>query len=321
MTEEIKNISKLEKKSKDCFDRISKKYAKSSWVDFSGHGSQGQSNLEQAKKYYDKIEINPKDFNLEEIDFLINSAESLTNESKELFNDIIELEKNILSCKERAEEEIDLAAKDIKKAEDYISSYGGSIDSSFEGDLRVSNNDLSYAVRELSKDKPDFILLVEKALSANHAADDILDKAMSEKQSTDRKKRLLQSEITLAQDSINRAKRYHRSHYSDLSSSCRSSLSSAEEELERALGDIGLSAAINLAESAKRKAKSSLSAARRDVDSAENSRRMARQRSSSTYSPSSFVSSSSSSFGGGGSSSFGGGFGGSSFGGGGSSGW
>lgn len=306
------------------FSNIKSQYATSSWDAFKGHGSQGEVLLGQSKNFYDKGIESLDNGDLKKAKKNLDSSEALLIEAKELFVDVIEIEKKIIKAEERSSVELRLAKQDIVKAERYIKENSKDIKNSFSKYLSDAKLALSRADAESKKSKSNYIIVVEKALEANEMADKILEQAMTEKQETKRKERLIKEQLKRAQDQIDTALRYHRSHRGDISSSAKRGLTQAQKDLLRAL-EINqnistLDSILSIVKKANDRASSSINTAKRDVSSAESSRRAAeRRRRQSSYSSSS--SSSSSSYGGGGSSSWSSSSFGGSFGGGGSSGW
>lgn len=308
--------------AKESFSRISSKYAKCSWDAFKGHGSRAQRLLERSQSDYDKAIESFKVDKLNLTKTSLDTSQKLLTEAKELFIDVIDIEKKIITAEKRSAIELRLAQTDIKKAERYIKENSKDIKKSFGKYLSDSKSILSQAKRENQKSKPNYLIVVEKALEANQMSDKILEQAMTEKQETKRKERLIKEQIKRVESQIQTASRYHRSHRGDVSSSAKRSLTQAQNQLSRALETAHtldtLDNILSIIRKANDTASSSLSSAKSDVSSAESSRRAAQRRRQSSYSSSS---SSSSSYGGGGSSSWSGSSFGGSFGGGGSSGW
>lgn len=192
---------------------------------------------------------------------------------------------------------------------------------------------------------PDYLVVVDRALKANRAADSILVRATSEHEGAERDRGLFASTIQLTESTVSKAANFISNHRDDVEESADRELAGAKKLLREALEQATLDKKLKRAQAALDASRDAYRLASNDFNTAETARaeaerqrkekrdeeeRAAKRRRESSYSSSSSSSttiyggswgssrSTPSSFGGGGSSSsFGGSFGG----GGASSGW
>jgi len=327
LKEELTQTKSLRERSEASFERVSNYYSHSSWKDCEGHGSQGDKYLKMAEE---KLKGTSKTLSAKSKAKTLKATEqsfieisSVLEEAANLFRDVLEKEKSLVNSKRLHEEEIAAAEKDIETTLEYIEQHRSKMDEKpLLLQLQKAETVLKQAKSEAKKEKPNYLLVVRKALKANAEADAVFALATTEKENQDRKNRLARTSLSEAKDAIQSAQRYLRSHNSDVNMNSKTALSEAQSFLSRITTLSNLDTIIRLSREAERQAQESLKKAQRSVRAAESRResarreqaaanRRARERRQRSYT------SSSSSFGGGGSSSFGG----SSFGGGGSSGW
>jgi len=308
-------------------------FAKSSWSVIANNGAdadqlvvEASAIVEQAEKLYQEQNLGAAIEQLDKVYPKLAAATKLLEAVTELRDDLNEL-------KARAPEEFKLAQIDIDKAEKYMKDNPEDLDlPKYHEALADAKSDLKIAQDEFKKELPDYNLVIDKAIEANHDADRILANCQEDHERIARLKQLAQTTLKTAADLIDQVERYIDNHRSDVGSTAKDYLSSAKSALSSARNAENPQTKLNKAKEADDYATKAYKKAQDDVNSAEaerdrqrrdDERRRRERESHSTviinnnsgyrapsYTPSSRPSSSPSSFGGGGGRSFGGGFGG-----------
>lgn len=266
--------------AKQCFDRISTTYAKSSWESVSGNGSAATHQIEAAKQ---ALAAATEHSSTEKQEWQLateamQSGNHLLDAADSYLNSITELEKNLAHAKETAPHEIADAQADIDKAERFMQQYDSDVDDDLENDLRNARDTLEAAKREFNQDKPDYLQVVKLALDANHHADSIFEKASSEHEAAERLRRQAASMLTQSKASYSQAKEYIEDHSSDVRSGAEDLLESAKSQLTKAQAANDPATVLAAARQADSDATQAYEEARRNVNDAEEEREAERNR-------------------------------------------
>ncbi|MDB5163682.1 MAG: Chromosome segregation ATPase-like protein [Candidatus Saccharibacteria bacterium] len=265
--------------AKEAFDRISKAYAPSCWESVQGNGTEAQKRIDAAVAMVTTV-TQQSSVEQQQWDDALASLQQgnlLLDQAQGLLRSITELEGNLQTAKEQAPQEIDAAAADIAKAEQYIRQYDGDIDDGLEDNLKQAQQLLDQAKAELAKELPDYLQVVKLATGANSSADDIYAKAASEHEAAERLRRQAASTLAQAPAAISKAEEYIDDHRSDVESGADSYLSSAKQSLNQAQGLRDPADVLRSATAAIDQANQAYESAKRDFQEAEAARRRARQ--------------------------------------------
>lgn len=328
LEDSAREVNLLRGQALEAFDRMEKKFAKSSWSSIARNGSEADRHIADAKQV---IEVLPELLSMkfqkwDEAEKARSFAERALQESRSLLEAVLHQERSINSSKEKTAEELEAARADIDKARDFLAKYGSPTKQDLVVALDKAKALVAEAEAESRKRRPDFLLVIKRALEANAAADKVFAKANSQKEEKERKIRLSNTAVSEAEDAVASARNYLMIHMGDLGHRGYS-LMDAERELSAARSINNVDEKIRRATRSQSLAEDVLSRATSEVMAAENERRRLREEedrqrrrrqeaddraqrrrsetSSYTSSPSSSSSSSGSDWGGGGSSSFG----------------
>jgi uncharacterized membrane protein YgcG len=309
------------------FDAMAATYAESCWTTVTGNGTEAENRVDVANEATTEassaVAMSQQEW--ERAEAVLKEGNSALDEASSLMRSITELLANLEAAKRDAPEEIRAAAADLEKAEAYEHDHDDDINNAVKKEILAAQETLDVVKEEMSKDKPDYLVVLKNAKSVNVTADKILETCQSEHEAAERQRRRAVSSVRDAKASVSRAAEYIQDHSSDVESSAEADLRHARTMLADAEASSDLAYKIQRAEAADAKADSALKRAKSDVSDAEDARRRAaalrQSRASRSYSSGGGISigggMSRGGFGGGGS----GGWGSSGRGGGGSGGW
>ncbi|QQG45694.1 MAG: TPM domain-containing protein [Candidatus Sungiibacteriota bacterium] len=261
--------------AKEVFDRISEKYAKTSWESVRGNGTEARKRVESAERTtmtlqamvsMDKQEWDKARAGLKEATTWLDEAESL-------LRSIHEREKGLALAERDASKEVIAAEVDIRKARDYVHQYDDEIKDTVEAELRKAERVVVKAKQELVQEKPDFPLVVKLAKEANDTADEILLEAISEHEAAERLRAKAKNIMRDAERAVSKAQEYIEDHKHDVGSSAKGYLSDAQKYLGRAQAALVFEDKISLAEKGQKKGNEAYSKAKDDVEDAHESSR------------------------------------------------
>ena len=267
----IENAKADAAQTRKTFRDIEDNYVDTSWKDIAGNGTEGEKRImaaEQAlKDAGEAAGMNVQDW--DHADDLIGKANNVLTDASALFKAIGDRFLGLKDAQAKAPAEIDAAEADIEKASAYITQFGADIDQSHVDALKKASSLLDSAKAELKKKKPDYIAAVKTALSANHAADDILAEAQSEHEAMERKRRQLSSLMDEAVRSINAADSYIRIHSHDVGHKAKELLDDANASYAQANRAGDLDKKLKYAGMADKSADGALAKAKDDVEEEE----------------------------------------------------
>ncbi|MBI2483384.1 TPM domain-containing protein [Candidatus Uhrbacteria bacterium] len=263
--------------AKSAFGRIQQEFARSSWQDIAGNGSEAERRIDQA---LEALEAGNAAIALEEqrwsdAEARIAEAQKLLGEADGLIKSITALEQRLREAKAAAPNEINAAAKDLTRAKEYERTHDDDIDDAIKKDIRVADTKLAAAREALTLAQPDYLAVVDMARAANNAADQILAFCRNQHEAAERQRAKAVQSVRDAEGAIGDARRYIDNHRSDVGRSARDTLQNAEVEYERAKVASDLASRIQHAERAESEAKSALTRAKRDFRDAEEERERA----------------------------------------------
>ena len=288
--------------AKDCFDRISSTYATSSWDSVKGNGTEARKRIADAHEAFDDATA---DASLDKQRWdkateAMQEGNQLLDEAVSYLRSIHALETSLADAKAEAPREIEDAAEDIAKAERYLTEFERDVDKSLRRSLEEAQQTLAQAQHELEQVKPDYLMVVRLALSANHSADDILADAVEDHEAMERKRRLADSGRKAATRAISEADEYFDDHDSKIDQDAKDLLKQARSHMANVNATSDFDGIIDAAGKAAKKAEEALGKAKRDVRDAESSRYSSSSTSSYTYGGGSYRHNSSSPWGSGG---------------------
>jgi len=285
------------KAARPVFAAIQSEYAESCWDTINRNGSNAEAETDEAQTAADDA---ARCATMEAQDWdgaktYVDGAAASLERAESLIRSIHALKANLETAKREAPGEIDLAEKDILAARAYIESHDADLKEALETDLDAVEKRLKGARKELGKDKPDYLEVIEAAKAANAAADKILANARTEFEAMEAKRARANSAKRDAAAAISKTREYIEDHASDVGVGARNELASASRQLERAGSvesasavskndDIALAASVAAldaivknADGAKETAEAALKAAKADYKRAEDAREEARE--------------------------------------------
>jgi len=268
------------------FSKLEANFAESSWKSISYNGSEATILVEEAKKHLEEAEkahaeskFGPAIKHAQEADQKLKGASSLISA-------IYERESHLSKCKADAPNEFKLAQADIDKAKKFYESRKGELDDmDYKAMIKDAESDLAIAKAEFDKPLPDYDLVIDKALEANHDADAILAECQNEIEREATIRRNATTTLNQARSTIDEASNYIRNHSADVGQTARNQLKRAEREYTEASANgtdvSNLSVAQHMlshASKALELADDALKSAQSDVSDAEAARAAERRR-------------------------------------------
>lgn len=216
-----------------------------------------------------------------------------------LINSIVNLEAELEKAKAAAAQEITDAEADLKKATLYLTQHDVDVPESLETALAEAGKSLELACRMLREAQPDYPEVVRVAREVNATADQILADARSATEQMARVQKAADTELREGQRAVTTADDYIDDHRSDVDSTAKRQLQTAEGYLAEAqqanekaqrMGDgqeaeklSMLSRVAERANKAESEANEALKTAKSDVSDAEEARRPTVSYSSTTF--------------------------------------
>jgi uncharacterized membrane protein YgcG len=272
--EAILNLEKRLEKVRDAvergsliFDKISQKYAETSWESIRGNGTEAENRIDWTQEALEdaRAGISMEQQEWQKALELVQQGHDWMNEAESLMHSITALEASLTAAERDAPQEIEAAQVDITRAWQYINQYDEDIRESLEDELRQAESVLESAREEFNKEKADYLKTVKLAEEANTAADKILAQARSEHEAAERLRQKAASAIRDARYRVSIAREYIQDHAREAGSDARTYLSSAESALRQAEGTADLEARITYAGKAENAAAAAYSSARSRV--------------------------------------------------------
>lgn len=260
--------------AKECFDRISAAYVESSWESVRGNGTEAQKRIRDAEEALTDAtaESNLDNQRWDDAVQSMQEGNQLLDEAESYLRSIHALESNLAAAKEQAPGEIDAAAADLAKAEQYLNQYAGDVDANLKDDLQKAQRVLAQAKEELSQDKPNYPRVVKLALQANHGADSIYDEAVDDHEAAERLRRQAAAALNQATAAVSKAKEYIEDHSSDVDADAKQKLRQAQTYLQRAQQATEPTIILSEAREAESSADKAYKKAKRDFEEAESRR-------------------------------------------------
>ncbi len=263
-----------------CFDRIAGAYAPSSWEAVSGNGSESEKRLDAVAELLQRAtaesSIDTQDW--EAALLTVQEGNQIIDDVEGLLRSITELERNLQIAKDTAPQEIADAEADIAKAEEYLRIHDADIEDHHTEAINKAKEVLAEAKLALSRDLPDYLLVVKLARAANSAADEIFNEFVEEHEAAERLRRQAASAVSATKGAINTTYEFIQDHSSDVGSGPESDLSKARSLLAEAEGTSDAHSRLRLAEQAEQHANNAYSHAKRQFDAAEEERERERRR-------------------------------------------
>ncbi|MBI4433656.1 TPM domain-containing protein [Candidatus Uhrbacteria bacterium] len=265
---------RITSEAKEAFLRIQKEFARPSWVDIAGNGSEAERRVDLALAALEagNAAIDLAQQRWSDADARVAEAQKLLGEADGLISSITALEQRLRDAKVAAPKEIEVAAKDLARAKAYEREHDDDIDDAIKKDIRAAETNLAAAREELQKTQPNYLEVVAMASVVNGAADKILAFCRTQHDAAERQRQKAVQGVRDAAGAIGDARRYMDNHRSDVSRTARDALQNAEVELQRANVATDLVSRIQHAERAESEAKSAHNRAKRDFRDAENER-------------------------------------------------
>lgn len=264
-------ISDMERRietGRQTFERISERYAESSWDDIAGNGSQAEAALEEMRKALVEgrtaATMEQQCWADAEADVLWGSDAS--GRADALLAAIASLEERLKTAERSARPEIDAAATDLERAAAYEHQHDADVDDAMKAEIATARTTLERARVALAEAKPDFLEVVRLAKEANSHADRILAKCQSEVEAAERLWQKATSVFRDAEAAVAKAGSYISSHSHDVQSIASSGYRTASASLSRARLMHDPQTKLADAQHAKREADEAYQQARRDVD-------------------------------------------------------
>lgn len=268
------------RESREVFVLISSKYAPSSWESIRGNEAEAEkAHAEAGKKLgemRDRISMESQEWKRAEM--LAATVEGLLQRIHKLIGSIGTMHTKLKEAEEHARPEIMAAEADIEKARNYITRHDADIRESLEDDLAGAMRSVGEANSELSRSRPDYLMVVKLAKQANSAADRILKEARDEVEAAERLRRKAATSVREAERSILTAQNYVNLHMFAVDLDMRRQLSEASHWLTRALTESDMRARIRCADRADELADDVLDRAQASVRHAEELERAQRER-------------------------------------------
>ncbi len=163
-------------------------FAESTWDDIRGNGSEAQASADRAHQHW----LKARQRNSMDVQEFAAASEALDAASQELdyarklIDAITQRLRDLQAARDAARTELSDAAQDIERGWAFIRQNDEDIGKEPEQKLHRAAELLAAAEQEMKKDKPDWLLLVEQAQTANRLADEALAGARSEFETMDK---------------------------------------------------------------------------------------------------------------------------------------
>lgn len=251
------------------FDRVSARYAESSWDDIAGNGSQAEAALASAREALESGRTGAAmdQQRWKDAEAAAQNGNTLLDRADALVKAIAALETRLQEAERSARPEIDAAAADLERAAAYEHAHDADIDDTMKAEIARARTTLEQARAALAADQPDFLEVVRLAKEANSHADRILAKCQSEHEAAERLRQQAESAVRDADSAVAKARSYMSAHSWDVEAETKAMLRIADGALTSARAIRDPQQKIAEAKRAKTEADRTYRQARADVES------------------------------------------------------
>lgn len=251
------------------FNRVSARYAESSWDDIAGNGSQAEGALASAREALEsgRTAAGMDQQRWKDAEAATQNGNTLLDRADALVKAIAALETRLQEAERSARPEIDAAAADLERAAAYEHQHDADIDDTMKAEIARARTTLEQARAALAVDQPDFLEVVRLAKEANGHADRILAKCQSEHEAAERLRQQAESAVRDADSAVAKARNYINSHAWDVEDETKAMLRIAEGALASARAIRDPQQKVAEAKRAKAEADRTYRQARADVES------------------------------------------------------
>lgn len=258
--------------AKDVFDKISEKYAKTSWESVRGNGTEAMNRIGLMLKILEDARAAAETKNWSKARDLLKQIDGGLSEAESLLKSIFERAGNLTLAEKDAPKEIAATKRDVVKARKFIEANAEDIEDKFErgafADLERAEELLKDLSDKLEESKPDFPQVLQCAKEAHDCADKILANAQGEHEAMERLREKEASVMRDAERAISKATEYIEDHKNDVDKTSKEYLEEAEEYLKKAKKASDLKTRIDYLEEAQAKGNKSYDKAKEKVHKA-----------------------------------------------------
>jgi hypothetical protein len=219
------------------FDKVDD-FAESTWSDIRGNGSEAQAAANRAEQHWNSA----REQNSMEVQEFAAAREDLDSASEELTyaqNLIEAITERLVALEEArdtARQELQDAENDITRGWQFIKSNDPDVGKIPEKQLHEASRLLTAARAEMQKDKPNWLLLVEKAQEANNLADEALAGARSEAEAMAKLRGKAERAHKVASSEVQRIVKFANLHNEDIQQATRNKLAQLQQQVQQAAG-------------------------------------------------------------------------------------
>ena len=271
LTELVHRIGDTISGGRAAFERVSAKYAESSWQSIAGNGSKAEELVERANQLCNaaRVAVSMQEQRWSDAETAYTEASKATGRAEQLIRAIAELERGLKEAEVQAPREIEAAQADIVRAQEYERAHDADIDDAMKEEIRQVEATFAQAREEMAKPQPDYFTVIKHARAANEHADNILATSRTQHETAERLRVKTLNAITTARTAVSRAENYIKSHSDDVDDDARGKLKRAKMDLTAAeSADVAQQRLVH-AEEAERLAKAAYKHAQANVVAAE----------------------------------------------------
>lgn len=243
--------------AKDVFDKISEKYAKTSWESVRGNGTEAMNRIGLMLKILEDARAAAETKNWSKARDLLKQVGGGLSEAESLLKSIFERAGNLTLAEKDAPKEIAATKRDVVKARKFIEANAEDIEGKFErgalADLERAEELLKDLSDKLEESKPDFPQVLQLAKEAHDRADKIFANAQGEHEAMERLREKEASAMRDAERAISKATEYIEDHKNDVGKTSEEYLEEAEEYLKKAKRASDLKTRVDYLEEAQAK--------------------------------------------------------------------
>jgi hypothetical protein len=215
---------------------IVNEFAESTWDDIRGNGSEAEAVADRARQHWTAARrrntMEAQEFQAASED-LDATGEELAY-ARELVDAITRRLEDLQQARDTARTELADAASDIESGWRFIHENDDDIGKEPEHKLHEAAELLEVARAEMDKDKPDWLLLVEKAQHANRLADEALAGARSEYEAMDKLRTHAQRAQQVAAAEVQKVVKFADLHKEDMQPQSQQQVQRLQQQAQQA---------------------------------------------------------------------------------------